>query len=36
MSESTIREGRSKYIRIDNDLEHIIRWEAEGVTGSEG
>jgi hypothetical protein len=25
-------EGRREYIRMERDLEQMIRWEAEGVT----
>lgn len=28
-------EGLREYIRIDNDLEHMIRCEAEGVTAKQ-
>ena len=32
MSESAVMEGFREYIRIDRDREHMMRWEAEGVT----
>ena len=27
-----VKDGFKEYIRIDSDREHIMRWEAEGVT----